>query len=58
MRAFNIQNYCEGSGLTTTMISKIVPKLPDDYQPLVKALVEENNVPLCIRRIAKQNHVF
>ena len=38
---------------------KIVPKLPDDYQPLVKALIEENNHSVMrIGRIAKQNHVL
>ena len=33
--------------------------LPDDYQPLVKALIEENNHSVMrIGRIAKQNHVL
>lgn len=40
-----------------TSFEDLFPKLPVDYQPLVKALVEENNRSIeRIERIAKQNH--
>jgi len=38
---------------------QIIPMLPGDYQPLVKALIEENNHSIMrIGRIAKQNHML
>ena len=38
---------------------QIIPMLPGDYQPLVYALIEENNHSIMrIGRIAKQNHML
>src|SRR3954467_14254943 len=38
--------------------SKIVPQLPEDYRPLVNALVQENNALLArIQHRARQNHL-
>jgi flagellar biosynthesis/type III secretory pathway chaperone len=39
--------------------SKIVPRLPEDYRPLVDALVQENNALLTqIQHRARQNHLL
>ena len=39
--------------------SELIPQLPPDYQPLVRALVEENNHLLGrVRQRARQNHVL
>lgn len=39
--------------------SGLIPLLPADYQPLLKALVEENNELLArVRRRARQNHLM
>jgi flagellar biosynthesis/type III secretory pathway chaperone len=39
--------------------TSLIPILPADYQPLLKALVEENNELLFrVRRRARQNHVM
>lgn len=40
-----------------TSFAKLIPLLPADYQPLVQALVDENNELLVrVRRRARQNH--
>jgi flagellar biosynthesis/type III secretory pathway chaperone len=37
----------------------LIPLLPDDYQPLIRALVDENNELLMrVRRRARQNHLM
>jgi flagellar biosynthesis/type III secretory pathway chaperone len=37
----------------------LIPHLPEDYQPLVKALVQENNELLArVQRRARQNHLL
>lgn len=42
-----------------TAFSEVIPMLPADYQPLVKALVEENNSLLVrVRQRARQNHLL
>jgi flagellar biosynthesis/type III secretory pathway chaperone len=39
--------------------AELVPQLPDDYRPLVQALVQENNELLGrIQRRARQNHLL
>jgi flagellar biosynthesis/type III secretory pathway chaperone len=39
--------------------SELIPLLPADYQPLLKALVDENNELLYrVRRRARQNHLM
>ena len=39
--------------------SKIIPRLPEDYRPLVNALVQENNSLLTrIQQRARQNHLL
>jgi flagellar biosynthesis/type III secretory pathway chaperone len=39
--------------------AELVPQLPDDYRPLVQALVQENNELLNrIQRRARQNHLL
>jgi flagellar biosynthesis/type III secretory pathway chaperone len=43
----------------STAFSVLIPLLPPDYRPLVKALVEENNELLVrVRQRARQNHVL
>jgi len=42
---------------TEISFEELFPKLPSEYQPLIQALVEENNRSIeRIDRIAKQNH--
>ncbi len=42
-----------------TAFSVLIPLLPPDYRPLVRALVEENNELLVrVRQRARQNHVL
>src|SRR5205085_7818746 len=42
-----------------TEFSKIVPRLPEDYRPLMNALVQENNALLArIQQRARQNHLL
>jgi flagellar biosynthesis/type III secretory pathway chaperone len=42
-----------------TSFASLIPSLPSDYQPLLTALVEENNELLFrVRRRARQNHVM
>jgi hypothetical protein len=42
-----------------TSFSELIPLLPSDYQPLLKALVDENNELLFrVRRRARQNHLM
>jgi hypothetical protein len=42
-----------------TRFSELIPLLPADYQPLLKALVDENNeLLLRVRRRARQNHLM
>jgi flagellar biosynthesis/type III secretory pathway chaperone len=42
-----------------TSFASLIPILPGDYQPLLKALVEENNELLFrVRRRARQNHLM
>lgn len=39
--------------------AELVPMLPSDYQPLLRALVDENNeLLLRVRRRARQNHLM
>lgn len=47
-------------GLTENApFARLLPKLPADYRPLVKALVEENNELLVrVQQRARQNHVL
>ena len=47
-------------GLTeNASFARLLPKLPADYRPLVKALVEENNELLVrVQQRARQNHVL
>ncbi len=43
----------------STCFSDLIPLLPTDYQPLLKALVAENNELLFhVRRRARQNHLL
>ena len=43
----------------STSFADLIPLLPADYQPLLKALVEENNELLFrVRRRARQNHLM
>jgi len=43
----------------TTSFKELIPLLPADYQPLLKALVDENNELLFrVRRRARQNHLM
>lgn len=43
----------------TTTFKELIPLLPSDYQPLLKALVDENNELLFqVRRRARQNHLM
>ncbi len=43
----------------TTSFKDLIPLLPADYQPLLKALVDENNELLFrVRRRARQNHLM
>jgi hypothetical protein len=49
----------EAGQLDTTSFGELIPLLPADYQPLLKALVEENNELLFrVRRRARQNHLM
>lgn len=42
-----------------TSFAELIPLLPADYQPLLKALVDENNELLFrVRRRARQNHLM
>jgi flagellar biosynthesis/type III secretory pathway chaperone len=42
-----------------TPFAELIPLLPADYQPLVKALVQENNELLVrVRQRARQNHLL
>jgi flagellar biosynthesis/type III secretory pathway chaperone len=42
-----------------TNFADLIPLLPADYQPLLKALVDENNeLLLRVRRRARQNHLM
>ncbi len=42
-----------------TTFAELIPLLPADYQPLLKALVDENNELLQrVRRRARQNHLM
>lgn len=42
-----------------TSLSLIIPRLPNDYQPLVTALVRENNELLVrVQQRARQNHLL
>jgi flagellar biosynthesis/type III secretory pathway chaperone len=42
-----------------TSFKELIPLLPADYQPLLKALVDENNELLFrVRRRARQNHLM
>jgi flagellar biosynthesis/type III secretory pathway chaperone len=42
-----------------TAFADLIPMLPRDYQPLVKALVDENNELLVrVRQRARQNHLL
>jgi hypothetical protein len=42
-----------------TPFKDLIPQLPADYQPLLKALVDENNELLVrVRRRARQNHLM
>jgi flagellar biosynthesis/type III secretory pathway chaperone len=42
-----------------TAFSDLIPLLPADYQPLMRALVDENNELLVrVRRRARQNHLM
>ena len=42
-----------------TSFAVLIPLLPDDYQPLLAALVDENNELLMrVRRRARQNHLM
>ena len=46
-------------GLEGTEFAKILPQLPEDYRPLVNALVQENNALLTrIQHRARQNHLL
>jgi hypothetical protein len=47
-------------GLAENLVFRdLIPQLPPDYQPLVQALVEENNHLLGrVRQRARQNHVL
>ena len=46
-------------GADTSEFSKLVPRLPEDYRPLVNALVQENNALLTrIQQRARQNHLL
>jgi len=43
----------------TISFAELIPQLPADYQPLLQALVEENNELLFhVRRRARQNHLL
>lgn len=43
----------------STCFNELIPQLPADYQPLLKALVDENNELLFhVRRRARQNHLL
>lgn len=50
----------EAAGQPETMtFADLIPLLPADYQPLLKALVDENNELLFhVRRRARQNHLL
>lgn len=49
----------EAGQLDNTSFAELIPLLPADYQPLLKALVEENNELLFrVRRRARQNHLM
>jgi flagellar biosynthesis/type III secretory pathway chaperone len=42
-----------------TIFAELIPLLPADYQPLLRALVDENNELLMrVRRRARQNHLM
>jgi len=42
-----------------TTFAELIPILPSDYQPLLRALVDENNELLMrVRRRARQNHLM
>jgi flagellar biosynthesis/type III secretory pathway chaperone len=46
-------------GLEENSVTKIMPQIPSDYQPLVGALVEENNSLLVrVQQRARQNHLL
>jgi flagellar biosynthesis/type III secretory pathway chaperone len=46
-------------GLEGAEFAKILPRLPEDYRPLVNALVQENNALLTrIQHRARQNHLL
>ena len=46
-------------GLEGTEFAKILPRLPEEYRPLVNALVQENNALLTrIQHRARQNHLL
>ncbi len=46
-------------GLAEGSVALLLPKLPADYQPLVGALVEENNSLLVrVQQRARQNHLL
>ena len=48
-----------GLAATENEFSKIIPRLPEDYRPLVDALVQENNALLTrIQSRARQNHLL
>jgi flagellar biosynthesis/type III secretory pathway chaperone len=43
----------------TTVFTALIPELPADYRPLVKALVDENNELLVrVQQRARQNHLL
>jgi flagellar biosynthesis/type III secretory pathway chaperone len=46
-------------GLEENSVAKMLPQIPSDYQPLVGALVEENNSLLVrVQQRARQNHLL
>ena len=46
-------------GLADNSVALLLPKLPSDYQPLVGALVDENNSLLVrVQQRARQNHLL
>jgi flagellar biosynthesis/type III secretory pathway chaperone len=49
----------ESSREPETSFAELIPLLPADYQPLLRALVDENNELLMrVRRRARQNHLM
>ncbi|MDX1951364.1 MAG: flagellar protein FlgN [Verrucomicrobiota bacterium] len=46
-------------GLKETEFAQMIPRLPEEYRPLLEALVQENNeLLLRIQRRARQNHLL